>query len=199
MSKKRLTIEEIFTVLRGDDTVNSFVVNRMIKIILGSSVIRVFSKGTKPALMKGLKAIPVNELNQLTTQTEFDSWHQSHVRKIQRILERSDKDRARFEKGELFGHATKVVNLYLGHLVLYSHYFKKVTINRVKYLLHVPLDSKVFIALRGEPSLIVPGSIKELKSGSYDKIQKAIREHALNAGLPAIYFDEYAWAYDKDL
>ncbi len=199
MNNKLLSIEEIFTILRGEDTYKSFVVNRIIKIILGSSVIRAFSKGTKPLLMKGLKAIPINEIDQLTTQTEFDSWHKSQVGKIQTILVRGDKETARFGNGELYGHAAKVVNLYIGHLLLFSQYFKKVTINRVKHFLHVPLDRKVFIALKGEKSIIVPKSIKELIPGTYDSIQNAIRKHALNAGLPAIYFDEYAWAYDKDL
>ena len=130
MNNKLLSIEEIFTILRGEDTYKSFVVNRIIKIILGSSVIRAFSKGTKPLLMKGLKAIPINEIDQLTTQTEFDSWHKSQVGKIQTILVRGDKETARFGNGELYGHAAKVVNLYIGHLLLFSQYFKKVTINR---------------------------------------------------------------------
>ena len=97
------------------------------------------------------------------------------------------------ESGLRYGHATKILNIYIGLLVFYSTYFDPKQVNTVKHFFHVPLDSKVFKDLRRCSVKNVPKTIKDIDETSYYRLQKLIREAALKQNLPPFYLDEYSW------
>ncbi len=197
--KYKPSFSEIFAALNDNTYHKGLIKKRIIKIILGSSVIRALPAGTKPILMPCLESLPVYELLKTNSQKAFNIWHKKQVAKVKKCLIRCNKESKRFDKDEqLFGHAAKILNLFLSHLVLYSAYFSQHVIIKTKYFLHVPLDRNVFSAIGVDESLKAPTSIKSLKSKTYYLIQDAIRESAAKSDLPAIYFDEYAWTKDDD-
>jgi hypothetical protein len=197
--KTKPTISEIFNILKNENSYKPYIKKRIIKIILGSSVIRALPPKSKPSLMTCLDSIALKQLHEVNSQETFDIWHKKQVSKVEACLVKCNAKSQRFEKDEqLFGHAIKVLNLFMGHLVLNSEYFSQEVKARTKYLLHVPLDSKVFSALKNEPGLNVPKYIKSLTPGTYQAIQKKIREFATKANLPSIYLDDYAWAGDQE-
>lgn len=196
--KKKPTIPEIFSALSEDEYLKSLIKKRIIKIILGSSVIRALPAGTKPILTLRLETIPVLELCAIDSQISFNAWHKRQVSKVEKCLKGCINDSTRLKEDEVFGHAAKIFNLYLSHLVLYSAFFSQDEVMRIKYFLHVPLDSKVFSAIKVDKSLDIPNSIKSLKPKSYNSIQDTIRKCAAQFKLPAIYFDEFAWTLEDD-
>lgn len=93
-----------------------------------------------------------------------------------------------------WGHASKVFNLFMGHLYFYSPYFEKDR-RKIKAhrFLHVPLDSKVFAVLK-QYDIEVPGSIKTMTAAMYREIQETLRSAACKKRVDPLRFDEYAWA-----
>jgi len=191
------TIQDVFNLLSDEEIHKAFIKKRIIKIILGSSVIRALPSGTKPKLIACIESLPEFELSTIKSNAAFVEWHLLQVTQIEKCLESCDKKSKRFKKGQLFGHAVKVFNLYLSHLVLFSGFFNPSVVSRVKYYLQVPLDSKVFSAIRNENGLKVPKSIKALDKKSYQLIQNEIRYYANLTGVPSVYFDDFAWAGDQ--
>ena len=97
------------------------------------------------------------------------------------------------DTGLRYGHATKILNIYVGLLVFYSPYFDPKKVKTVKHFLHVPLDSKVFKDLRRCTIKPVPKTIKDIDESSYNRLQEVIRKAALEKKLPPFYLDEYSW------
>src|SRR5689334_712515 len=52
------------------------------RVVLGSSVIRVFQKGTKPRLQAVLESIAVDELTAIEKQEEYRQWFEEHLSKV---------------------------------------------------------------------------------------------------------------------
>ena len=194
------SFEEVFHDLKDNSIYRELTKQRIGKIVLGSSVIRVFVKGTKDALLKCLHKIPVERALYLHTQAEYDRWHYHQVKKVYNCLryQRGNISRIGNNTGLEFGHATKIVNLFIGHLVFYSPYFKKKDTITISTFLHVPLDRKVFDALRACNVEGVPPSIKKVDKTTYYRLQDEIRQHAKAHKLPPLYFDEYAWTFEKE-
>lgn len=194
------SFKEVFHDLKNISIYRKLTKQRVGKIILGSSVIRVFVKGTRDALLSCLDKIPAENVIYLQTQKEYDQWHYRQVKKVYTCLrqQRGNVSRIGNNAGLEYGHSTKIVNLFMGHLVFYSPYFKKKDIKTISSFLHVPLDKKVFDALRACNMQAVPRSIKKVDKKTYYKIQGEIRESAKNYNLPPLYFDEYAWTFEKE-
>ena len=195
----KTSLNEVYSYLNESINYKNAVKTRVSKIILGSSVIRVFKEGSKVNLFTCLEKIDVNHLLTIQSQKEYDSWHLSNINKIYNCLkqEQSNIDRLS-EEGLKWGHATKIFNLFIGHLVTMSPYFDKTKdYERIKFYLHVPLDSKVFEVLRDCLIEDVPKNIKQVTQKAYKNIQSLLRNAAEIYTIPVLYFDEYAWAMDK--
>src|SRR5688572_7715832 len=194
------SFNQVFSSLKNSSTYMSWVKKRICKIVLGSSVIRVFVEGTKYSLLKCLDNIPIDEVIKIQSQTAYDKWHYKQVNKVYICLksQRGNTKRIDNDEGLKFGHATKIVNLFIGHLIFYSPYFKKKHTKCVYNFLHVPLDSKVFDALRVCSEQQVPSTIKEVTKETYYSIQEEIRQHAVAYKIPPLCFDDYAWTFEKE-
>jgi hypothetical protein len=193
------SMDEIFRRLREPDTYKEWTKTRIIKITLGNSVIRVFVKTTKVALIECLLNVPIEEVTTIGSQQEYDEWHLEQVQVIYECLCSKRGNIGRLgHTGLLYGHATKIFNIFIGHLIFYSPYFRSSEVKQVKNFLHVPLDKKVFDALKACSIQNVPPSIKKVTETSYYNLQKVVRNAALPYRIPPLYFDEYGWAFDKD-
>ena len=192
-------LDDIFHSLKDQNTYRKWTKTRIIKIILGNSVIRVFVKGTKVELIECFSNIPANQITAIQDQAEYDIWHFKQVQAVYKCLCSVRGNIGRLgHTGLLYGHATKLFNLFIGHLIFYSPYFNNNAVKKVKKFLHVPLDKKVFDALKVCSIENVPPSIKELTEESYYNLQEVIRNAASAYNIPPLYFDEYGWAFDKD-
>jgi hypothetical protein len=193
------SISEIFNSLSDTNTYKDWTKTRVIKITLGNSVIRVFIKTTKTALIECLQNLPVEEVTSIGSQREYDDWHFTQAQTIYGCLCSKRGNIGRLgHTGLLYGHATKIFNIFIGHLIFYSPYFKSSAVSKVKRFLHVPLDKKVFDALKACSIPNVPKSIKKITETSYYNLQEVIRGAALPYRIPPLYFDEYGWAFDKE-
>jgi len=193
------SLNEIFANLSNVGTYKDWTKERTIKVVLGSSVIKVFVEKTKPILAEKLKEVDVNAILNFQKQDEYDNWHDSETGKIYEALKSKADNIARINSNEglKYGHGTKILNLFVGHLVFYSQYFTREEVEKVKYFLHVPLDSKVFKVLKKCHIENVPEWIKDVTRDVYKDIQEEIRDTARKFNLPPLFFDEYAWALDK--
>ncbi|MGV3529132.1 MAG: hypothetical protein ACO1OO_09570 [Flavisolibacter sp.] len=193
------SLDKVFKHLRSAKNYRAWSKVRVIKIILGSSVIRVFENGSKPELIQCLDELPVDEATLINDQSSYDEWHFEQVQRVFECLSQRQENTKRLgTAGLLYGHAAKIFNLFIGHLVFYSPYFKPAQVKKLKMFLHVPLDKKVFDALKSFEVADLPATIKTVNKSSYYLLQNTIRQAALRHNLPPIYFDEYGWSYDKE-
>lgn len=146
-----------------------------------------------------MKRIEIEEILDFQKQDEYDDWHFTQAELVYNCLlsRAGNRERINNDEGLRYGHATKILNLFAGHIVFYSPYFTREEVSLVKHFLHVPLDSKVFDALIDCNVKDVPVRIKHITRNIYENLQKEIRSVASNHKLPPLYFDEYAWAFDK--
>jgi len=192
------SLDKIFHSLNDKDTYNLWSKTRVAKITLGNSVIRVFVPLTKVALIDCFLNLPVSEVISIENQIVYDKWHLKQVKEVYKCLCNQKGNIKRLgHTGLMYGHATKLFNLFIGHLIFYSPYFPENAVKKVKHFLHVPLDKKVFEVLKACSVKNIPALIKDVTEESYYNLQNIIRSSALRYRIPPLYFDEYGWAFDK--
>lgn len=179
------SLDSIFSQLSLEDFHRACVRERIIKIILGSSVIRA---NTKNILSNCLRQLEIDSILEIKNQSEFDIWHEKKLNIVHGSLLSANN----IDIGGMHGHAAKILNLFLSHLILYSKYFGGSSTKDIINFLHIPLDSKVFNTLKS-CELEYAKSIKSLTKAKYKEIQHSIRTVASTVKIPPIYFDDYAW------
>jgi hypothetical protein len=190
-----LSLEAIYEEIRSPAVYKKAVKKRIAKIVLGASVIRAFTKDTKPGLLSCLINLDVDSLPQINSVEQYDLWHATKITFVYNCLLKTNAGKfTRGLEGLQWGHTTKVFNLYIGHLYFYSPYFESVKRkSKVHRFLHVPLDSKVFKVLR-QSDIEVPKSIKTINAALYSNIQESLRLSAQKMEVDPLRFDDYAWA-----
>ena len=108
------------------------ILERSALVILGSSVIRVFKTGTKKDVFKILKKLPVPELKSISNESQFQKWFNIQLNKIYSALKKKNQDNHSVQPGLKWGHATKILCLYLREVVLNSRYFSDKEIHRIQ-------------------------------------------------------------------
>ena len=189
------SLEAIYGELKNPLLYKKAVRKRIAKIILGSSVIRAFAAKTKTGLLDCLVHLEINSLSAIHTESEYDKWHYRKITSIYNCLVKTNKSKfKKHTEGLKWGHASKVFNLFIGHLYFYSPYYEKGK-QKIKAhrFLHVPLDSKVFTVLK-RYNIKTPLSIKTMTVGQYRDIQKVLRSAAWKKRVDPLLFDDYAWA-----
>lgn len=189
------SIKEVYIYLKRNSNYKDGVRRRVCKIILGSSVIRVFEKKTKKDLLDCLLSIDVTRLYKISSITAYDKWHSEKIEHVYNcLLTKNKEDFQGYFHGLKWGHATKIFNLYIGHLIFYSPFFSDSKyIERIYGYLHVPLDSKVFAILKSF-GISTPEAIKNISKEKYYELQEIFRKHAKAQFIAPLTFDEYAWA-----
>ena len=118
------------------------------RVVLGPSVMRVYAKGTRDALLPLLPKLDVDTITQFKSQEQFSAWFDEHVGRVAKIIDRHNPRNTRIRPGLKWGHATKIMALYVRDLVLSSRYFSDTDAAKVRAFLHVPVDSIVIGRLR---------------------------------------------------
>jgi len=161
------------------------------RAVLGSSVIRVFASGTKKHLLPVLAAVPVDKLVELNDASEFKSWFEGQLEIVAQEIKQRNPNNSRIYPGYKWGHAAKVLNLYLWEVVLGSRYFTDSEMSRIRPWLYVPIDGLVIRRLRQMGLRLPFAKIKEIDSPEdFYFVQDLLGEAAAQVGVPRIWFDD---------
>lgn len=164
---------------------------RVARIILGPSVIRVFRSGTKEDLIPVLVAMKVDELKHMRQETEFVEWFHQQLDQVALAIRKKNKDNPRVNPGYKWGHAAKILTLFIRDLVHCSCYLNSSTIKRVNPWLFNPVDGIVIKRLRHLDCRLPVRTIKEINSRrKFDTIQDLLGLAARQAKVPRVWFDD---------
>ncbi len=170
---------------------------RIAQLVPGGSVIRVFNKGTSKDLVAALKRIDLDALANCQTQEEFDRFFFQSLDQIDAAILILNKHKRSLGRGHKWGHASKILCLYLRDIVLFSRYFDDTVARRLQGFLYMPIDSVVMKHLRACGSAIKPQRIKDIDSEEeFREIQNLLALAARRANAPRIIFDN-VWSEDR--
>ena len=165
--------------------------HRAARVVLGSSVIRVFERGTKDSLLPILFGIPIDEIAALNDERGFKLWFEGQLDILARDIGRCNPNNTRIYPGYKWGHATKVLTLYIREIVLNSRYFPNSVVERVSPWLYVPIDSAIMKRLRQLDSHPPFARIKGIDSPEkFYEVQDRLGQAAARADVPRIWFDD---------
>ena len=161
------------------------------RVVLGSSVIRVFEKGTKKKLMVVLARIKIDGLYKVRNQRQFKLWFEKELNKVAVAVRKANLANCRIYPGYKWGHSTKILTLYIREMVLKSRYFDDDQVKRIRNWLYIPIDSIAIKRLRELGEKLPFNNIKEIRTskmfyGTQDVLDKA----AVKANVPRIWFDD---------
>jgi len=165
---------------------------RAARVVLDGSVVRVFEKGTKAKLIPVLHGTEVDGLIELSDEGDFRRWFEGQLEVVASKIKE-----CRSHSGYQWGHATKILNLYLRELVLNSKYFTEEEAERISWWLYAPMDG---IAIKRLRQLGIRPAFRQIKDiDSRDKffdLQRELGRAAEQAGVPRVWFDDN-WATGK--
>lgn len=118
------------------------------RAVTGPSVIRVFAKGTKEDLLVALPRVRIDQISELDDRAAFEQWFERQLAMVAKVIARRNSRRASVNPGLKWGHAAKVLALYVRDVVLHTRYFTDEQVARITPWLFVPVDSMVMMRLR---------------------------------------------------
>lgn len=183
--------EELMNAFRriGKHHRNSLV-RRSARIVLGPSVIRVFRPGTNRPLRAALEQTNLAPLATLRGAGEFESWYARELDRVARAILRTNPNNPRIQPGYKWGHAAKVLSLFVCEL-LNCRYFTEQVSKRLECLAYVPIDRIALGHLKRLGILGFDGSIKSIDSqAKFELIQGTLGRAAACAGVPRVWFDD---------
>ncbi|MFC1572816.1 hypothetical protein ACFL6M_04375 [Candidatus Eisenbacteria bacterium] len=167
------------------------VLARSARVVLGSSVIRVFDSGTKPGLVRILEGVAIDELKRIRSQTAFKKFFERELARVSRGVRRLNPDNARIYPGYKWGHSTKVLCLFLRTVVLESDLLPHSAITRLRPLLYAPIDGVIIHRLQDLEVELPFQRIKDIDSQrKFYKIQDLLGRASRRAEVPRIWFDD---------
>lgn len=166
-----------------------------------ASVTRVFNAGTKDSLVPLLARLPVDDLSDLDDEAAFRPWFTRQLDPVAGAILRLNPQESRpfIHPGYKWGHATKVLALFVRDLVLFSRYFTDEQVEKIAPLLYCPVDSIVIKRLRelGTPSGVY--QISGIDSAQrFWHIQDLLGAAAATVGVPRVWFDDNWGDRDRD-
>ena len=164
------------------------------RAVLGSSVMRVFNKGSKEFLMNALIEIDIDKLKRIKTQEQFKDYFEKELNSIANVIKKCNYGNKKIQPGYKWGHSTKILCLFLRDIVLHSRYFPERIVDRLSKWLYIPIDSIVIKRLRKLGLKLPFQKIKEIDSREkFFDTQKTINNAAIAVGVPRVWFDDN-WA-----
>jgi hypothetical protein len=165
--------------------------HRAARIVLGPSVVRVYQKGASKRLFEVLVAIPVDELAEIKTQGQFRTWFEHRLDGLASVLHELHQGDGRIYPGYKWGHATKVLTLYLREIVLNSRYFQDGEIDRIVPFLYTPIDDIAMKRFKKLGYRLPFQAINQVDTPEkfYDA-QDLLGQAAAEVGVPRIWFDD---------
>lgn len=175
--------------------------NRFAREVLGSSIIRVFEKNSKNGLILSLtKKVDIDRLKKINNHSDYAKWHTVNLVPIAKEILKTNSNNKRISGGEKWGHAAKILNLYVFNCVLNnSALFTRKQSEILQNFLHVPIDNLIIKELKRCNQKVPSNNIKGITSKKhYDKFQEILSFHSKQINIPAIYFDDYVWGLRKN-
>lgn len=164
---------------------------RAARIVLGSSVTKVFAKGTKKQLLPILDDVSIDEIAEVRNQWQFNGWFEAQLDIVAQAVKNPNDQNERVNPGYKWGHATKVLTLHIRELVLDSRYFDDATVQRVSPWLYTPIDSIVLNRLRTVGCAVPFRAIKDIDSAEkFYGLQDFLGRAAACVGIPRVWFDD---------
>jgi hypothetical protein len=166
---------------------------------LPASVTRVFEAHTKDALVELLLTVPIDDLVEMADEATFATWYERQLGRVAACVLRLNPPELRpgVHPGYHWGHAAKVLALYVRDVVLYSRYFSDREVEQVSPLLYCPIDGVVLERLRRVG--VRPGVTRIREIATREKfraLQDVLKAAAAEAGVPPVWFDD-VWG-DRD-
>jgi hypothetical protein len=166
--------------------------NTTSRSVLGPSVMRVYARGTRNALMPVLaEEIDIDSLAAIRHQEAFSRWFDIQLDRLARATKPLNSRNHRIAPGAKWGHATKILTLFVRDLVLKSRYFTDKDARRISQFLHAPIDGIVIKRLRKLRVRLPFSRIKDIDTRKkfYD-VQETLTFAASKAGIPRVWFDD---------
>ena len=161
------------------------------RVVLGSSVIRVFEKGTKKKLMTVLSRIKVAKLSKIRNQGEFKLWFEKELNKVAVTVRKTNRANRRIYPGYKWGHSTKILTLYIREMVLKSRFFDDNQVKHITNWLYIPIDSIAIKRLRKLGVKLPFNNIKEISTAKmFYGTQEILAKAATKTNVPRIWFDD---------
>ena len=161
-----------------------------------SSVIRVFEERTKADILATLIKVPIEVITDFRLRSEFEEWFEGQLNQLARAISRRNKTNERVQPGLKWGHAAKVLTLYLRDVVLHSRYFSDDEVSLIAPWLFVPVDSKVMARLRALGVRLPFRTIREIRTKpDFYFVQDLLAGNCAD-GIARVVFDD-VWA-DRD-
>jgi hypothetical protein len=162
----------------------------------GSSVIRVFERGTKEDLLRTLLRVPIEAMPHIAGPRQFEEWFEGQLERLARVISSRNKANPRVNPGLKWGHAAKVLALYLRDVVLHSRFFTDAEVERVAPWLFVPVDSKVMERLSNLGVELPFTQIREIATKADFYVVQNLLADSCAPGIARVVFDD-VWA-DRD-
>jgi hypothetical protein len=167
---------------------------RIARTTIGASVGRVFKKKTKERIWPILKEIPVDAMLRLKNEPSYKEWFKKQLKVLAHKIGSTNKGNTRIFPGYKWGHATKILCLYLHDIVMHGEYSQQNDRERVKYWLYCPIDGLVMKSLKKCDVALEFTKIKDIDTEEkFFAVQDLLKKAAQEAGVPRIYFDDN-WA-----
>jgi hypothetical protein len=161
------------------------------RLVPGSSVIRVFEKGTKKKLLPVLAKVEIETLKTLAGPEQFKLWFERELNRVARAIKRQNPKNKRIHPGYKWGHATKILTLLICELVLNSRYFSDDEVERISPWLYAPIDSIVMGRLKRLGVHLPFTRLREIDSAEkFYGVQELLRNPAADVGVPRAWFDD---------
>ncbi len=172
---------------------------RAARASLVSSVTRVFKPSTRERLICVLARIDVDSLPGLRGPRQFKEWFERALSRVAATIRRLNAHNTRVNPGYKWGHATKVLALYVRSIVLDSRYFTDSQAQRIRWWLYAPIDRVVIRDLTCLGMSLPFKGIKDIhRPARFYKVQDALGAAAAAVGVPRVWFDD-RWAQrEKD-
>ena len=164
------------------------------RTVLGSSVIRVFEKDTKKGLIQALLKIPVDKLKDMRSKKEYEKWFEAQLERVARAILVKNRKNQHVNPGYKWGHAAKVLTIYIRGIVINSRYFDEDTVKRVSPWLFAPVDRIVLKRLHKLKCRFGFSGIKNIETrDDFYLLQNTLEDAAKKARVPRVWFDDN-WA-----
>ncbi len=141
--------------------------------------------------MPVLEDVEIDDPPTIRDQETFQTWFDKQLSRVAHTIDRRNSRNRRIAPGAKWGHATKILTLFVRDLVLKSRYFSDKDAKRISQYLYAPIDSIVIRRLRILGVRPPFSKIKEIDSRKkfYD-VQEKLGSAAKKAGIPRVWFDD---------
>lgn len=164
---------------------------RRIKFVVEKGAMaRLFKQGSSSGLQDQLfRSLKPNEIASLRSRGDYDNWFQSLVQ--DGCWEQYSRNGLQVDRWAYFA---KLINIVVYEIVSNRELFSETDWQRLRWFLHIPLDSNVFWYLQQlDPQFPATWVLKGMTSEQYWAMQTAARDLAQRFGIPPIWFED-AWS-----